>query len=116
MYNATVAFFGNIDATGRRGVDVAELLRVYGPLPGTPQASTQGQRAALPQATPGAGAADALVDVLRDQVRQLESQLSKAEEREARLLTMLEHEQTTRVNLEVKLLTRSKKDKKKNLG
>ena len=105
-----------VDATGRRGVDVAELLRVYGPLPGTPQASTQGQRAALPQATPGAGAADALVDVLRDQVRQMQEQLRLAQEREARLLTMLEHEQTTRASLEVKLLTRPKKDKKKNLG
>jgi hypothetical protein len=39
-----------VDATGRRGVDVAELLRVYGPLPTMPQPSTQGQRAALPQA------------------------------------------------------------------
>ena len=32
----------------------------YGPFPGTPQPSTQGQRAALPQATPGAGAGGAL--------------------------------------------------------
>jgi hypothetical protein len=102
-----------VDATGRRGVDVAELLRVYGPLPGTPQASTQGQRAALPQATPGAGAADALVDVLRDQVRQMQEQLRLAQEREARLLTMLEHEQTTRASLEVKLLAGPKGRKKK---
>jgi hypothetical protein len=77
-----------------------------------PQPSTQGQRAALPQATPGAGAADALVGALREQVRQLESQLSKAEERESRLLTMLEHEQTTRASLEVKLLTGPKKKKR----
>ena len=101
-----------VDATSRRGVDVAELLRVYGPLPGTPQASTQGQRVAMPQVTAAAGAADALVDVLREQVRQLESQLSKAEEREARLLSMLEHEQTTRASLEVKLLAGPGKKKR----
>ena len=104
-----------VDATGRRGVDVAELLRVYGPLLGTPQPSTQGQRAALPQVTAAASAADALVDVLRDQVRQMQEQLRLAQEREVRLLTMLEHEQTTRASLEVKLLTRTK-NKKKNLG
>jgi hypothetical protein len=53
------------------------------------------------------------VGALREQVRQLESQLSKAEERESRLLMMLEHEQTTRASLEVKLLTGPKGRKKK---
>ena len=101
-----------VDATGRRGVDVAELLRVYGPLPAMPQPSTQGQRAALPQITAAAGATDALVDVLREQVRQMQEQLRLAQEREVRLLTMLEHEQTTRANLETRLLTGPGKKKK----
>jgi len=101
-----------VDAAGRRGVDVAELLRVYGPFPGTPQALPQGLGAALPQAAPGASLHAELVDVLRQQVRQLEEQLSKAEARETRLLTMLEHEQTTRASLEVKLLAGPKKKKR----
>jgi hypothetical protein len=53
------------------------------------------------------------VDVLRDQVRQMQEQLRLAQEREARLLTMLEHEQTTRASLEVKLLAGPKGRKKK---
>lgn len=102
-----------VDATGRRGVDVTELLRVYGPLLGTPQASTQGQRAALSQVTAAAGATDALVEVLREQVRQMQEQLRLAQEREARLLTMLEVEQQARREMEVKLLTGPKGRKKK---
>ena len=98
-----------VDATGRRGVDVAELLRVYGPLPGSPQTSPQATGAALPQAAPGASE---LVEVLRQQVRQLEEQLSKTEARETRLLTMLELEQQTRRDLEVKLLPAPKKKKR----
>lgn len=103
-----------VDATGRRGVDVTELLRVYGPLPGTPQPLTPGPWAALSQVTPGAGVTDALVEVLRDQVRQMQEQLRLAQERETRLLTMLEHEQTTRASLEVKLLTGPGKKKKRD--
>ena len=93
-----------VDAAGRRGVDVAELIRVYGPLPGSPQALPQATGAALPQAAPGASIHAELVDVLRQQVRQLEEQLSKAEARETRLLTLLEVEQQARRDLEVKLL------------
>lgn len=93
-----------VDAAGRRGVDVAELIRVYGPLSGSPQASPQGPGAALPQVAPVASIVTELVDVLRQQVRQLEEQLSKAEARETRLLTLLEVEQQARRDLEVKLL------------
>ena len=98
-----------VDAAGRRGVDVAELLRVYGPLPGTPQASPQGPEAARPQTAPVASIHTELVDVLRQQVRQLEAQLHQAQERESRLLTLLEIEQQARRELEVKLLPAPKK-------
>ena len=50
-----------------------------------------------------------LVDVLRQQVRQLEAQLHQAQERESRLLTLLEIEQQARRELEVKLLPAPKK-------
>lgn len=93
-----------VDAAGRRGVDMAELLRVYGPLPGSPQPSPQGLGAALPQVAPEASVVMELVDVLRQQVRQLEAQLHQAQERETRLLTMLEVEQEARRDLEIKLL------------
>jgi len=56
-----------VDAAGRRGVDVAELLRVYGPLSGSPQALPQGQGAVLPQAAPVASIHAELVEVLRQQ-------------------------------------------------
>lgn len=103
-----------VDAAGRRGVDTSELLRVYGPLPGSPQALPQGLGAALPQAAPVASMVTELVDVLRQQVRQLEAQLHQAQEREARLLTMLEVEQQARRDLEVKLLPAPKKGKKRD--
>lgn len=103
-----------VDAAGRRGVDTSELLRVYGPLPGPPQPLPQGQGPALPQATPVASVVTELVDVLRQQVRQLEAQLHQSQERETRLLTMLEVEQQTRRDLEVKLLPAPKKGKKRD--
>lgn len=103
-----------VDAAGRRGVDTSELLRVYGPLPGSPQALPQGQGAALPQSAPVASVVTELVDVLRQQVRQLEAQLHQSQERETRLLTMLEVEQQARRDLEVKLLPAPKKGKKRD--
>lgn len=98
-----------VDASGRRGVDVAELLRVFGPLPGTPQHVALRPRATAPQETAGAFVPAALADALQNQVRQLETQLQKAEERESRLMAMLEMEQQTRTALEQKLLPAPKK-------
>ena len=102
-----------VDAAGRRGVDVAELLRVYGPLSGTPQGVTPATPAALPQVAPVASIHAELVDILRQQVRHLEDQLRLGQERENRLLAMLELEQATRRDLEVKLLPAPKKKSKK---
>ena len=100
-----------VDAAGERGIDVAELIRVFGPLRETPQETPQRQDAALSQDAPGGAAGAALVDALRDQVRQTQEQLRQAYEREqqaqqekARLLALLEAEQQARRDLEMKLL------------
>ena len=92
------------NATGERGIDVAELLRVFGPLKETPQVS-RGEFVDVPHSAPPPTVPDtALIEMLREQVRQ-------AQEREARLLTMLETaqqvlqaEQQARRDLETKLL------------
>ena len=100
-----------VDAAGERGIDVAELIRVFGPLRETPPETPQRQDAALSQDAPGGAAGAALVDSLRDQVRQAQEQLRQAYEREqqaqqekARLLALLEAEQQARRELEMKLL------------
>ena len=104
-----------VDATGRRGVDTSELMRVFGPLPGTPQGQAPPVASGLSPVTADPAA---LVDALRQQVRQLEEQLRQGQEREGRLLTLLEVEQQTRRDWEMKLLpapsSKGKKKKRKN--
>lgn len=88
---------GRLSATkneaGERCIDQAELLRVFGPFKGVVQAH--------PPAAPMQDQT-VLVEVLRDQLRQ-------SQEREVRLLAMLESEQSARRELEVKLLEGPKK-------
>ena len=84
-------------ATGERCIDQAELLRVFGPF--------QGVAPALAPALPVPDQS-ILVEVLRDQLRQ-------SQDREARLLAMLEGEQSARRDLEQKLLVGPKKKRKK---
>jgi len=100
-----------VNAAGERGIDIAELIRAFGPLQGMPQGTPQGQDAAVSQDAPGGAAGAALIEALRDQVRQAQEQLRQAHDREqqaqeekARLLTMLEVEQAARRELETKLL------------
>lgn len=102
-------------ATGERSIDLAELLRVFGTLP-----QTQPDRAA---ALPPAAASDAtgeatLVGVLQDQLQQaLERErqaIEHARERESCLLALLEAEQKTRRELEMKLLPAPKTEPTKN--
>jgi ferric-dicitrate binding protein FerR (iron transport regulator) len=76
-----------------------------------PQGTPQGQDAAVSQDAPGGAAGAALIEALRDQVRQAQEQLRQAHDREqqaqeekARLLTLLEVEQAARRELETKLL------------
>lgn len=95
-------------ATGKRGIDLAELLRVFGPLP----QAQQGEDVALPHsATPEHTADATLIKVLQEQLQQANEREQQAQEREARLLTMLETaqqvlqaEQQARRDLETKLL------------
>jgi hypothetical protein len=104
-----------IDAAGERGIDLAELLRVFGPLRQVPQEDAT----APPQPAAPIAAADAtVVELLREQLRQAQEREQQArerehqaQEREARLLTMLETaqqvlqaEQQARRDLEQKLL------------
>lgn len=76
------------DATGRRGVDVAELERVFGPLQ-----PDSGKGAAAPQQT-----------AEREVIELLCEQLAQAQADKARLLGLLEQEQQARRTLEQKLL------------
>lgn len=99
------------NAAGERGIDLAELIRVFGPLREMPQESPQGQSAVMSQDAPGGATGAALLEALRDQVRQAQEQLRQAHEREqqaqqekARLLALLEVEQAARRDLETKLL------------
>lgn len=99
------------NAAGERGIDLAELIRVFGSLREMPQEPPQGQSAAMSQNAPGDAAGAALLETLQNQVRQAQEQLRQAHEREqqgqqekARLLSLLEAEQQTRHDLETKLL------------
>ena len=100
------------DTAGGRGVDLAELIRAFGPLKEAPQEEPHGQGAAMSQETAPHTAPDtALVDTLREQVQQVQDQLHHAQERETRLLTLLETaqqvlqaEQQARRDLETRLL------------
>lgn len=99
------------NAAGERGIDLAELIRIFGPLREMPQELPQGQSAAMSRDAPGGAAGAALLETLRDQVRQAQEQLRQAYEREqqaqqekARLLALLEAEQVARRDLEQKLL------------
>ena len=93
-------------ATGERGIDLAELLRVFGPLPQTRQEQTA---VLLPAAAPDATGEATLIGVLQEQLQQaLERErqaIERARERESRLLALLETEQQARRELEMKRLS-----------
>lgn len=104
-----------IDAAGERGIDLSELLRVFGPLRQTPQ----DEPAATPQSAAPIAAADAAgVELLKEQLRQVQEREQQARERERQfqdrenqLLALLRDaqriladEQQARRNLETKLL------------
>ena len=95
-------------AAGARGIDVAELIRVFGPLRQTPPAVAPGTRAAMSQDT----AAAEIVGLLREQVQQIQEQLRQSQQEKAQLLDMLQAEQQARRELETRLLLAPKKKKK----
>ena len=104
-----------IDAAGERGIDLAELLRVFGPLRQMPQEDP----AASPQPAAPIAAVDAAgVELLKEQLRQAQEREQQARERERQfqdrenqLLALLRDaqriladEQQARRELETKLL------------
>ena len=93
---------------GTKGIDTSELVRVFGepshrttanvpPMSGDDSPASEPDDREQPR-TPSP------VNLLQAQVNQLSAQLEQANEREARLLAMLENEQQTRRELETKLL------------
>ena len=100
---------GRLSATtsdaGKRCIDTAELMRVFGALKGDAYADAQAAPMhATVDAHPVAQDQPALLKVLQEQLRQAHEREREGREREARLLAMLESEQQTRRELETKLL------------
>ena len=95
-------------ADGSRGIDTSELVRVFGEP--SIEASVDVQDVSgnsLPAPNPDTSEQDghlSVVVLLQDQVNQLSAQLEQSNEREIRLLAMLEVEQVARRELETKLL------------
>ena len=97
---------GRLSATtneqGERVIDMAELLRVFGPL----KQSEQPASSITSQLDTGGeqGLSAVLVEVLREQLRKAEEREQQAQQEKARLLSLLEAEQQARRDLEQKLL------------
>ena len=87
---------GTHGVKGQWEIDPSELFRVYPPV-----------HAPEPSQERESSAKDALIELLKEQVKD-------AKEREQRLMTMLESEQTARRDLEQKLLAAPAKTKKKD--
>ena len=101
--------------TGERGIDVAELIRVFGPLShlSQPETATESRAIRPPVApiSPGIAPHDALVELLQEQLREAKEREHQARLEKDRLLTLLETtqqvlqaEQQARRDLETKLL------------
>lgn len=95
-------------ADGSHGIDTSELIRVFGEpsteiLEGVHDAHKNLSQATNPDIHEQTGHPSVVV-LLQDQVNQLSAQLKQSNEREVRLLAMLEAEQAARHELETKLL------------
>lgn len=115
-----------IDAAGERGIDLAELLRVFGPLQQMPQ---EDPAALLQHAAPIAAVDVARVELLKEQLQQAQEREQQARERERQfqdrenqLLTLLRDaqriladEQQARRELETKLLPAPKLTRTSNV-
>lgn len=89
---------------GAKGVDTSELIRVFGELK-SKAADTPSDNRATVSAQSHATASDSHeTAILKTQVELLRDQLELAKERERRLLAMLEEEQRSRRELEVRML------------
>jgi hypothetical protein len=94
---------GRRDDKGNWAIDPAELFRVFDPKP-----------AKEPQGEQSSPAHAALIELLREQVRDGKQREQELREERNRLLTMLESEQQSRRELEVRLLPAPAKAKKKD--
>jgi|APTNR8051073442_1049403.scaffolds.fasta_scaffold10661_2 hypothetical protein len=103
---------GRLSATtnerGERVIDLAELLRVFGPLKsdGQPETLASAQDEQAETLSSGAGAVPAvmLIETLREQLDDARGREQALIAERDRLLTMLEGEQAARRELEIKLL------------
>ena len=103
---------GRLSATtnerGERVIDLAELLRVFGPLKsdGQPETLASAQDEQAETLSSGAGAVPAvmLIETLREQLDDARGREQALIAERDRLLTMLEGEQAARRDLETKLL------------
>ena len=86
------------DAAGNKVIETSELLRVFGSLKGDGVKSGVAATVATPVENSNAQ------HVLEATLELLKDQLKVSQEREARLLAMLEHEQESRRELERRLL------------
>jgi hypothetical protein len=93
---------GRRDDKGNWAIDPAELFRVFDPKPAK---EPTGEQSSPAQA--------ALIELLREQVRDAKQREQELREEKNRLLAMLEGEQRSRRDLEVRLLTAPRKAKKK---
>lgn len=95
-------------ADGSRGIDTSELVRVFGEpsieASGDVHDVSSNSLSASNPDTSEQGGHLSMVVLLQDQVNQLSAQLEQSNERETRLLAMLEVEQAARRELETKLL------------
>src|SRR5512143_610313 len=89
---------------GAKGVDNSELIHVFGELK-SKAADTPSDNRATVSAQSHATASDSHeTAILKTQVELLRDQLEQAKERERRLLAMLEEEQRSRRELEIRML------------
>lgn len=103
---------GRLSATtnerGERVIDMAELLRVFGPLKsdGQPEAPASAQGEQVETLSSGAGAVPAMmfIETLREQLDDARVREQALITERDRLLAMLEVEQAARRDLETKLL------------
>lgn len=89
---------------GAKGVDTSELIRVFGKLKSKAADTPDDSPATVSAQSPATAGSNHETALLKTQLELLRDQLELAKERERRLLAMLEEEQRSRRELEVRML------------
>jgi excisionase family DNA binding protein len=89
---------------GAKGIDTSELIRVFGELKSKASDTPSDSSATVSTRSHATASNNHETTILKTQVELLRDQLEQAKERERRLLTMLEEEQRSRRELEVRML------------